>query len=266
MYDADIANLSGLRELMRESLERFCGYDTSSLRTEQAREVMRSTEYVLRAGLTACLNQSTARTDLRIDAFSARECFDIGIAVLNERLERARGLLAFARETKPDVRNTALEHTLGAGLDAFFARYDVYFGAHETPGDIDYPLCLPVAEDVCGLDYIEEYLRRLTYENLWLQDVDEGELNELLNARFASPRELIYNIFSAALEDRLIRLLRQEAPLVLSEHGAEYSRGQAEAAARLAAAHMDGAAAEYVYRAAIDAMPYTSVRAVQHCT
>lgn len=266
MCDTDIANLGGLRELIRERLEQFCGYDTSSIRTEQAREVMRSTEYVLRAGLTCRLNQMTACTDLRIDAVSARECFDAGIAALNERLDRARGLLAFVRETKPDVRNTALEHTLGAGLDTFFAQHDVYFGAHETPGDIDYPLCLPIGENVCGLDYIEEYLRRLTYENLWLQEVDKGELNGLLNARFASPRELIYNIFSVALEDRLIRLLKRKAPLVLSEHGAEYSLGQAETAARLAAAHMDGAAAEYVHRAAIDAMPYVSVRAVQQCT
>ena len=266
MCDTDIANLSGLRELIRERLEQFCGYDTSSIRTEQAREVMRSTEYVLRAGLAGRLNQITARTDLCIDAVSACECFDAGIAALNERLDRARGLLAFARETKPDVRNTALEHTLGAGLDAFFARHDVYFGAHETPGDIDYPLCLPIGENVCGLDYIKEYLRRLTYENLWLQEVDKDELNGLLNARFASPRELIYNIFSVALEDMLIRLLKRKAPLVLSEHGSEYSLGQAEAAARLAAAHMDGAAAEYVHRAAIDAMPYVSVRAVQQCT
>ena len=142
----------------------------------------------------------------------------------------------------------------------------MYFGAHETPGDIDYPLCLPIGENVCGLDYIEEYLRRLTYENLWLQEVDKDELNGLLNARFASPRELIYNIFSVALEDMLIRLLKRKAPLVLSEHGSEYSLGQAEAAARLAAAHMDGAAAEYVHRAAIDAMSYVSVRAVQQCT
>ena len=90
MCDTDIANLNGLRELIRERLEQFCGYDTSSIRTEQAREVMRSTEYVLRAGLAGRLNQITARTDLRIDAVSARECFDAGIAALNERLDRAR--------------------------------------------------------------------------------------------------------------------------------------------------------------------------------
>ena len=55
------------------------------------------------------------------------------------------------------------------------------------------------------------------------RQVDKDELNGLLNTRFASPRELIYNIFSVALEDMLIRLLKRKAPLVLSEHGSEYS-------------------------------------------
>ncbi len=60
--------------------------------------------------------------------------------------------------------------------------------------------------------------------------------------------------------------MAEKTPKLRIKEFLRHTLGQAEAAARLAAAHMDGAAAEYVHRAAIDAMPYVSVRAVQQCT
>lgn len=264
MDSIDITNMPGLYELMWERIERFCGYETSSVRTEQAREVLCATEYVLRAGLKAQTCAIGGDSAISTHALGAKECFSIGIEALNTRMKRAKNMLAFARETAPSASNTALEHTLGAGLDAFFSRYDVYFGAHDTPGDIDYPLCIEIEASVTGLDYIEEYLRRLTYENMWLQSHYESRLSALLDRRFASPRELIYNIFSVALEDEIMRLLRREAPLDMEERGAEYSRAQLDTAAAVVSEPLTGSAAKYVYRAAIDAGAYAALKAMRH--
>ena len=57
----------------------------------------------------------------------------------------------------------ALGETL-LGIGEFWRRYDWRFAAHEVPCDIDYPLALPVSENLRGVDYLTEWLGRLEAE------------------------------------------------------------------------------------------------------
>ena len=43
-------------------------------------------------------------------------------------------------------------------------RYDTYFAAHEVPGQIDYPLQVPVDDTLQGIDYVQVWLDQLLSE------------------------------------------------------------------------------------------------------
>ena len=77
------------------------------------------------------------------------------------------------------VNNTAYNGTVGE-LGKFFARYNTYYFAHEIPCMIDYPLALPVDENLLGIEYIQEYLRRFVLETAFCRLFNAGAVRRLV--------------------------------------------------------------------------------------
>lgn len=65
--------------------------------------------------------------------------------------------------TMPPFRNVALRDTL-ASIGGLRRTYDTYFAAHEVPGQIDYPLQVPVDDTLQGIDYVQAWLDQLLSE------------------------------------------------------------------------------------------------------
>lgn len=96
----------------------------------------------------------------------------------------------------------ALGETL-LGIGEFWRRYDWRFAAHEVPCDIDYPLALPVSENLRGVDYLTEWLGRLEAE-VRLRDAFPRMAREAAWERFHPERyDLPLNLYVPLAADAL---------------------------------------------------------------
>ena len=76
-----------------------------------------------------------------------------------------------------------------------FDLYDPVLSAHVVPCDIDYQLALPVPDDLLGIDYVYEYLRRLSIENELLVCCEPEALSSLLDSWMPDWRDLVANLY-----------------------------------------------------------------------
>ena len=105
---------------------------------------------------------------------------------LRRKMDYARRLWRRLAEGGAAGDSRALGETL-LGIGEFWRRYDWRFAAHEVPCDIDYPLALPVSEELQGVDYLTEWLSRLETE-LRFRDAFPREAREAAWERFHPER------------------------------------------------------------------------------
>ena len=84
---------------------------------------------------------------------------------------------------------------IGKGLKS----YDFRFFAHEIPCSIDYQLSNPVSEELQGIDFINEYLKRLLFENNFCNNFDKEKIIKVLKSYCEDYEGLLINIFEPVL-------------------------------------------------------------------
>ena len=92
-------------------------------------------------------------------------------------------------------------------LGMFFRKYDVYYSAHQIPCSIDYPLMNPISEDIKGISYIEEYIRRVRIENQFINCFDYESVVQMLKNVKANYREDYYNLCEPVLVSAVGRMI-----------------------------------------------------------
>lgn len=144
---------------------------SSSVRIETAQELLRSAGFVIRHGIQAIDGYRDMDDDAAPETFKARllgedydALFRVGLKAVEALVKEGQALLKTAVSTATAVENVAYHNTLKE-LGIFFKRYHYHHFAHEIPCILDYPLAHPVDEALLGVDYINEYLRRLVIEN-----------------------------------------------------------------------------------------------------
>ena len=130
---------------------------------------------------------------------------------LRQKLTIFRRLLRTALATVPARHCPALEETLES-LRRFPARYDWRFFAQEIPCEIDYLLAQPVPETLRGIDYVNEWLRRLCLEQDFLRRFDRTLLRHFLSAAAPDDAFTPENLFEPAAVSALGLALLGEDP------------------------------------------------------
>jgi hypothetical protein len=142
------------------------------------------------------VSQSSDVALLRLEQLGSDELqrsFDLGLRRIDEKVAQTRELWGRARATVPSFASRAFKDTLasiGRGFDA----YDPRLLAQGFPADIDYQLAHPVSEDLLGIDYVYEWLRRLCTENELLSRVDERVCRHILDATLPEWGEQVANL------------------------------------------------------------------------
>ena len=105
--------------------------------------------------------------------------------------EGQKKLLALLEESERDLRTVIAARihipletyygTLTREIPSFFRLYDAQYGAHETPGLLDYPLAIEL-ENTSGIIYIREYLHRIRIETEYALRLTDEFCSELLFA------------------------------------------------------------------------------------
>ena len=141
-----------------------------------------------------------------------------------------------------------------------FDLYDPVLSAHVVPCDIDYQLALPVPDSLLGIDYVHEYLRRLSIENSLLVRIEPGALTSLLDSWMPDWRDLVANLYEPVAYALLKSTLMANAAEVVRPDGSSRQDGidlaasvsNARPNARFSRASIFQAAADVADRLALD--------------
>lgn len=120
--------------------------------------------------------------------------FDRGVERIRHKAEQARALWSQVRASVPRPTSRSMLDTLES-IGRSFDLYDPVLSAHVVPCDIDYQLALPVPDSLLGIDYVHEYLRRLSIENSLLVRIEPEALASLLDSWMPDWRDLVANLY-----------------------------------------------------------------------
>jgi hypothetical protein len=182
-----------LWRLLADRARRYTQMDSSSVPVETAQELLASVLFTL--------IEASATTKVLAGA-DAQVLFDDGLRIIEEKVEQGRGLWRVACLSAPDIENLSYRDTLRNMGDSF-QHYDWRYFAHRFDCSIDYQLCRPVPESLQGIEYINEYLRRLLAENSILRRFDRDLTVRLLMSCCPDYRELLINLCEPAVTNAI---------------------------------------------------------------
>ena len=102
---------------------------------------------------------------------------------------------------------------------------DPVLSAHVVPCDIDYQLDLSVPDSFLGIDYVHEYLRRLSIENSLLVCCEPGVLASLLDSWMPDWRDLVANFYEPVASALLQSVLMANAAGVVCPDSSSRQEG-----------------------------------------
>ena len=143
------------------------------------------------------------------------ERFRQGQRRLRQKTEVTRRLWQAAWATRPEVENYSLLDTLNS-LKHFPARYDLRFFSQEIPCDMDYQLSQPVPEALRGVDYVNEWLRRLCLEQNFLNCFEPALVRAVLERSCPDYGGLLINLYEPIAVNALGLALLGNDPRSLS--------------------------------------------------
>lgn len=150
----------GFARLFSRLVTLYTHGESSSLSGLEMQQLSESLVYVLSSKLD---NEDVLNGLAKdADAFYGKR-----LSTLEQRMDVALETWRVICETMPPIRNVSLRDTL-ASIGNLKSLYDIRFGAHEIPCDIQYQLSKPIDDSLHGLDYLEAWLDQLQKETEWI--------------------------------------------------------------------------------------------------
>jgi hypothetical protein len=137
--------------------------------------------------------------------------FRRGLATIERKVELSGQLWRGVASTMPPIPSIALHDTLAA-IGDFPRVYDFRSMAHEIPIMFDYPLCHAVPETLLGVDYINEYLRRLLVEADFLRHFEVDACVRVLERTSPDFVDLLVNLYEPVATNAMGLALTGENP------------------------------------------------------
>lgn len=178
-----------LWQLLAKRTALYTAGESSSVRAETAQELLKSICFCLDLYFRKC-----GETGKLLITSDPDEVLSFAQKAVIEETENGRRLYAVACSTAPEIENISYKDTL-TGIGNFFRRYDSRFFAHNIPCDIDYQLCHGLDDSFLGIEFINEYLRRIIIENNLVCRLDKNLAVSLLENYCADYRGLLINIY-----------------------------------------------------------------------
>lgn len=181
-----------LWQLMASQTRRYTMGDSSSVPVEVAEEIKKGILFCIGVCLQSAETPAAKAELLKKERLST--LFSKGQKEVAALMAEGRILLQRAKETALSIGNISYEDTLRS-LPEFFRKYDRSVMAHEIPCAIDYQLCQVVPDALLGVEYINEYLRRLITENEFCLKFAAGDIIRILQSDCGDYRQDLINIF-----------------------------------------------------------------------
>lgn len=206
-YNAGILTEQNIRDiqlsllnLLTRQVNKYTSYESTSVRTEKAQEILESITYCIGAYLK---KDPDLKHQLElINPENMDNLFSLGLAVMKESVTHSQRILEQLKEEAMDTGNLAYTNTIFHGIPDFYHDYDMRYAAQEGGGSIDYPLAIDIT-DLDGAEYIMEYLTRLSLENRFCRHFPIKAIKQLLKGYHKDYADLLINIFEIVLTNGL---------------------------------------------------------------
>ena len=188
-----------LYSLLSAQCKSFTGGQSSSLSAETVEALLSSICFSLSCFANKYGQNALLEIPLEKALEGARD-------ILKKRIQLCKTLYLTLLRLPFQPDNVSYRDTVN-GMENFFKKYDYYFFADQVPCDIDYQLCLQVNENLWGVEFLTEYIKRLICEGRFCGAFQRYEITALL-ANFGSRNdELLINVFTPVLSNALGRVL-----------------------------------------------------------
>ena len=188
-----------LYSLLSAQCKSFTGGQSSSLSVETVEALLSSICFSLSCFANKYGQNALLKIPLEKALEGARD-------ILKKRIQLCKTLYLTLLRLPFQPDNVSYRDTVN-GMENFFKKYDYYFFADQVPCDIDYQLCLQVNENLWGVEFLTEYIKRLICEGRFCGAFQRYEITALL-ANFGSRNdELLINVFTPVLSNALGRAL-----------------------------------------------------------
>lgn len=189
-----------LVELVGKEVERYTNDESSSIPIEKANQIIQSLTYSMGYFLKTTTDM-TQKIDM-LKSMKVSALFYKGMEGVSDCRKKAELILQDIQKKSLKLDSYAYQDTVFNGIPEFFHDYNIEFGANETPGYIDYPL-FDTISDYVGVEYIYEYLRRLSIEQNLINHYSEEAINRLLLNFDKDAKHMLINIYELVLVNAL---------------------------------------------------------------
>ena len=182
--------------LLDRKIKKLTRNESSSVRTETAQNLLTSISFTISLRLKQCAAPDQALLLLATEPLSA--LLEQGQHLLGEMINKAGLMLVAVQRSKLTTLNYAYNDTI-RDLPDFFPAYDPVFAAQDIPVMIDYPPGNPPI-DSAGIEYYDEYLRRMLRQNNFCRRFPPQQLHTMLLSYDRDYQWQIFNIADAVGE------------------------------------------------------------------
>ncbi len=186
-----------LFSLLPSLVRRYTSGESSSIPVDTAQEMLNSLYYQFNAYIkdngypgSVLLNEN------------AEDIYIKAVSHIQKKIEYGKNLYVMAVFLTSKFCNISISDTLN-GIKSFFKFYDFRYFSHLIPGDIDYELCIPVSEDLLGIDYIIKYLEHLIIEISFIEQFEITKVDAVLKKSYSNYDETILNLFEPVFASSL---------------------------------------------------------------
>lgn len=199
LTQAEHANLQAqLWALLARQTKLFTMGESSSVPVETAQELLKSIYFCI--GIH--LKNHPSKSSLHLQEIALEDLFAAGARDVWALAAEGKSLLDIATKTALDIDNISYHDTLRE-ISGSFKHYDIRFFAHDIPCMIDYQLSQAVPDELLGMEYINEYLRRLIIENRFCRCFQTDRIVPLLKVYCPDYKGLLINIFEPVLTNAI---------------------------------------------------------------
>lgn len=195
-------------EVLKDAILRRNAGSSSSIRTEAAQDLLLA---VLCCMDARCRDFATPEECLQqLLSSGAAVFYQEGLEIVLACLKETKTLYKKVAAGRLHVELLAYNDTIDKAIPAFFSKYDVMSGTHETPCAVDYPLAHDDTQAE-GIFYIRQYLQKLDMENRFCRLFGEDAISGLLE-RYGEVcgicwRDYLLNIYEIVLNQALFSVM-----------------------------------------------------------
>ena len=204
--DEEFINLqTQLVYLLDKLVYKYAGNDSSSIRKEILQVISASNSYTISIYLKTFRNPDDALE--MIKAKGIEEAYTEGRKRIDKKLKVIRLMYLKVRQNMINIDNDTYNDTIIGGIEGFLKIYDPDFKAQDMKITADYPLYNNLIGNLEGVEFVEEYLKSLYYENEFCNMLPEEEIKRILYNYSVDYKNLVINIFQIILKEVIIEEL-----------------------------------------------------------